>query len=229
MLTAWHYILLTVFPVATFFALGPVYAQGIGLNIRDTSYFMTAAVLGTVLLQGPIGTLSDRFDRRKVFTLITILTSLAALLCIPAQQVSTLALFLAIGLFGGLAFPLYSVCIAYTNDHLKPNQMIAASGALVLVGGLGAIAGPTLFAMIMDRFGTQSLFWSIATVHAVTGLFALYRMIRSTAVPLAEQGPCTPTALHPSGSAIESIQQYTCEETGFVLEDESQKCRRLNI
>jgi len=205
---------------ATFFALGPVYAQRIGLNIRDTSYFMTAAVLGTVLLQAPIGALSDRFDRRKILTLVSVLTSVAALLCIPAEQASTMALFLAIALFGGLAFPLYSVCIAYTNDHLEPNQMIAASGALVLVSGLGAVTGPVLFAMIMDSFGTQALFWSIAAVHGLTGLFALYRMTKSEPVPLNKQGPSTPTAVHPSGSAIESIQQYTSEETEFDLEDE---------
>ena len=205
---------------ATFFALGPVYAQRIGLNIRDTSYFMTAAVLGTVLLQGPIGALSDRFDRRRILTMVMILTSISALACIPAEQVSIEALFLAIAVFGGLAFPLYSVCIAYTNDHLNPNQMIAASGALVLVGGLGAIVGPVLFAMIMDKFGTQALFWSIAVIHALTGLFAIYRMIRSAPVPLDKQGPSTPTAVHPSGSAIESIQQLTREETEFDLDQD---------
>lgn len=205
---------------ATFFALGPVYAQRIGLNIRDTSYFMTAAVLGTVLLQGPIGALSDRFDRRRILTMVMILTSISALACIPAEQVSIEALFLAIAVFGGLAFPLYSVCIAYTNDHLNPNQMIAASGALVLVGGLGAIVGPVLFAMIMDKFGTQALFWSIAVIHALTGLFAMYRMIRSAPVPLNKQGPSTPTAVHPSGSAIESIQQLTREETEIDLDED---------
>lgn len=205
---------------ATFFALGPVYAQRIGLNIRDTAYFMTAAVIGTVLLQGPIGVLSDRFDRRKVLTLVTILTSVTALICIPAEQVSTPVLFLAIALFGGLAFPLYSVCIAYTNDHLKPNQMIAASGSLVLVSGLGAVAGPILVAMIMDTYGNQAMFWSIAAVHGLMGVFAIYRMIRSAPVPLDKQGPSTATAVHPSGSAIESIQQYTHDETEFDLEDD---------
>ncbi len=204
---------------ATFFALGPVYAQRIGLDIRDTSYFMTAAVIGTVLLQGPIGALSDRFDRRTVLTLLTMLTALSALFCIPAEQMSRELLFAAIALFGGLAFPLYSVCIAYTNDHLEPQQMIAASGALVLVSGLGAILGPVLFASIMDVFGNHALFWAIAIVHAVTGLFALYRMLSSAPVPMHRQGRSTATAVHPSGSAIESIQQYTREETEFDLDE----------
>ena len=129
-------------------------------------------------------------------------------------------LLVAIALFGGLAFPLYSVCIAHINDHLDPKQMIAASGALVLVSGLGAITGPVLFALVMDTFGNHALFWSIALVHALTGLFALFRMLSSPSVPLAKQGPSTATAVHPSGSAIESIQQYTSEETEFDLDGE---------
>lgn len=203
---------------ATLFALGPVYAQRIGLDIRDTSYFMSAAVVGTVLAQGSIGALSDRFDRRRVLTLATILTAISAAVCIPAEQVSTVALFFAIALFGGLAFPLYSICIAYTNDHLKPNQMIAASGALVLVGGLGAVTGPLLFAALMDYFGNQALFWSIAAVHGLTGLFAIFRMVSSSPVPLDKQVSGTATAVHPSGSPIESVQQVTSEETEFELD-----------
>lgn len=198
---------------ATFFALGPVYAQSIGLEIREISYFMTAAVAGILLFQAPIGILSDRFDRRLVLMVTTLLTAVAALLCIPAAQLSTTSLFFAIALFGGLAFPLYSVCIAYANDHLDPSQMIAASGALVLTGGLGAIVGPVLIAALMDRMGDQALFWSMAAVHALTGLFAIFRMLSRPPVPMERQGPSHPAAVHPSGSAIESIQQASHDDT----------------
>ena len=197
---------------AAFFALGPVYGQRIGLDVEYISYFMTASVVGTVVLQAPIGALSDKFDRRIVLTITTLLTAVAAVLCVFATQVSTNLLLIAVALFGGLALPLYSVCIAYTNDHLNPNQMIAASGALVLTSGLGAVVGPILIASIMDYYNEQALFWSIAAVHTLTGLFAVYRMIVSKAVPLEEQGPSTATAVHPSGSAIESTQWYSREE-----------------
>lgn len=198
---------------ATFFALAPVYGQRIGLDIENISYFMTAAVIGTVIFQGPIGLLSDWFDRRIVLTIVAILTSLAAVLCVYAVQYSNLLVLLSAGLFGGMAFPLYSVCIAYTNDHLKPNQMIAASGALVLVGGLGAVAGPILVASIMDYFGEQYLFWSMAAAHALIGLFGLIRMAVRPPIPLDKQGKSTATAVHPSGAAIESVQQYASEDS----------------
>ena len=194
---------------AAFFALGPVYGQRIGLDVEYISYFMTAAVAGTIILQAPIGVLSDRFDRRVILTITTLLTSIAAIFCVFASQISTNMLLIAVALFGGLALPLYSVCIAYTNDHLNPNQMIAASGALVLTSGLGAVVGPILIASFMDNYGKQALFWSFAVLHGLTGLFALYRMTVSAAVPLDQQGPSTATALHPSGSAIESTQLFT--------------------
>jgi len=199
---------------ATFFALGPVYGQRIGLDIENISYFMTAAVIGTILLQGPIGLLSDWFDRRIVLTIVTILTAMAAVLCVYASDYSHNLVLLSAGLFGGLAFPLYSVCIAYTNDHLKPSQMIAASGALVLIGGLGAVVGPMLVAGIMDYFGEEYLFWSMAAAHALTGLFGLIRMLIRPPVPRDKQGSSTATAVHPSGAAIESVQQYASDEAG---------------
>ncbi len=192
---------------ATFFAIGPVYGQRLGLDLENISFFMTAAVVGTVLLQWPIGALSDRYDRRLILTIVTFLTAAAGFVCVILSTGSINSLLLAVGVFGGLAFPLYSVCIAYTNDHLQPNQMIAASGTLVLVGGLGAVIGPILVASIMDLYGNSAFFWVMGGAHLITGLFALYRMSRRPAVPLDQQGGITPTTIHPSSWVIESTHQ----------------------
>lgn len=202
---------------ATFFALGPVYGQQLGLDVEGISYFMAAAVLGTVLFQWPIGALSDRFDRRLILTVVTFLTSAAAFMCVPLASGSFVKLLLGVGVFAGLALPLYSICIAYTNDHLNPNQMIAASGGLVLVGGLGAVIGPTLVAIIMDRYGNNAFFLCMGGAHLLTGLFAIYRMTRRSAMPLEKQGHYTPTAMHPTSSVIESMQQHAKDE---ALSDE---------
>ena len=198
---------------ATFFALGPVYGQRVGLDVENISYFMAAAVVGTVLLQGPIGALSDRFDRRIVLTLVSIATALSSVICVPIVIYNPDLLLLAVGLFGGLAFPLYSVCIAHTNDRLDPSQMIAASGALVLVGGLGAIIGPIAIAILMDRYGDDLFFLSMAAVHGFIALFALFRMSKRSSIPLDQQRPSTPAAARPNNHIVDGIQQYTFDET----------------
>ncbi len=196
---------------ATFFALGPVYGQRIGLDIEGISWFMAAAIAGTLALQWPIGALSDRFDRRIILTVFSFLATVAAFSCVYFAG-SGLALFVSVGIFGGLALPLYSVCVAYTNDHLKPNQMVAASGVLVLSGGMGAVIGPIAIASIMDFFGNDSFFWSMGIAYLLVGLFALYRMTRRTSLASMKRCTLTPTAMHPSSSVIESIQQHTKEE-----------------
>jgi MFS family permease len=197
---------------ATFFALGPVYGQRVGLDVENVSYFMTAAVLGTVLFQGPIGALSDRFDRRMVLTLVSLLTVVTSVICVPVEMFHPEYRLIMVGIFGGLAFPLYSVCIAHTNDRLDPSQMIAASGALVLVGGLGAIIGPIVIAMFMDQFGHEMFFLGMAAVHGFIVLFALFRMLKRSAIPLDKQKPSAPAAARPSDYVVDGIQQYTLEE-----------------
>lgn len=204
---------------ATFFALGPVYGQRIGLDVKNISYFMAAAVAGTIILQGPLGALSDRYDRRIVLTIVSLLAAVAAIICVPLSQYSNLVLFLSIALFGGFAFPLYSICIAYTNDHLDPSQMIAASGSLVLISGLGAVLGPVLIASIMERYGTQTFFWSMGTVHGLIGVFALFRMAMRAPVPLDKQGPVSPSAAPHTGAVMEGIQQLAHDE---ALDEELQ-------
>lgn len=198
---------------ATFFALGPVYGQQLGLNVREISFFMTAAVVGTIILQWPIGALSDRYDRRLILTIVTLLTAAAAFACVSLTAGPPGVMLLSVGLFGGLALPLYSVCIAYTNDHLQPSQMIAASGSLVLVGGLGSVLGPILIAGLMDIFEKSAFFWAMGAAHLLIGLFALYRMLRRPALPRERQGETTPTTIHPSSWVIESSHHPAADDT----------------
>ncbi len=197
---------------ATFFALGPVYARRLGLELKEISWFMSAAVAGTVVLQWPIGALSDRFDRRLVLIITSVLAGIAAIICIPLTGTPIVSLLLAVALFCGLALPLYSVCIAYINDHLDPTQMIAASGTLVLVGGLGAVTGPLLVAMTMDWIGIAGFFWCLALAHLFTGLFGVWRMTRRRARTGGPRLSVTPTGMHASSAAYESIQQQARED-----------------
>ena len=60
--------------------------------------------------------------------------------------------------FGGLAFALYPLSVAHTNDHLTAAQRVGASGGLVLVYSVGAAAGPMAGAGAMMTAGPGGLF-----------------------------------------------------------------------
>jgi hypothetical protein len=61
----------------------------------------------------------------------------------------------AVGLYGGLALPLYALTIAHANDYLEPDKIVAASAALVLVNGFGAVVGPLASSVAMTYAGND--------------------------------------------------------------------------
>ena len=128
---------------------------------------MIAGVLGCVVLQWPVGHLSDRYDRRLILTLTTFAAAGVAIAGASPPSLSFVEQLALIGLFGGLSLPLYSVCIAHANDFLEPHEMVAASGGLVLASGIGAVIGPLAIALAMKSFGNTGFFWFLAGVHAV--------------------------------------------------------------
>ncbi len=161
--------------------MAPVYASRLGLSVGEVSIFMIALVMGGVVLQWPLGKLSDLFDRRKVILVIAITAALASLLVQAVAGVSFAALLLACALMGGLVLSLYPIFLAYTNDWLEPNQMVAASGTLVLLFGAGAILGPSGAGYLMSLYGPEGFAAYLALVHLGIAAFTIYRMTRRSA------------------------------------------------
>lgn len=191
----------------TLLGMGAVFATSIGLPIQQVAYFMMAAIFGGLLLQWPIGYLSDIFDRRIIMTGVTFLAMVFALATLPFVESPGILLFVMIGLFGGVHLPMYALCIAHTNDHLKTEQMVAASGKLMLVFGCGSSLGPITASLLMTRLDSVGFLWWLAIVHGAVGLFALYRMTRRAATPVHEQGPFVPVAPRASPISAEWVAE----------------------
>ena len=72
---------------------------------------------------------------------------------------------LASAAWGAVAFPLYAVSVAHTNDHAQPGEYVMISSGLLLMYGIGAIAGPFLASLAMQAVGAGGLYLYAATVH----------------------------------------------------------------
>jgi len=157
------------------YAMGPVYARLSGLDTSGVATFMGVSVLAAVIMQLPVGRLSDRIDRRTVIAGICFLATVSA--AIPAAFRSLphgLVLVLAAA-FSGLAFTLYGLSVSHVNDHLEPAQMVAASSALLRLNGIGAALSPVLVGGLISRFGPPAYFGSLA---GLTGLLSIYNQWR---------------------------------------------------
>jgi MFS family permease len=207
------------------FGMGAVFGNLIGLSVTEVSLFMAVFALGAVVLQWPIGWLSDRFDRRKVIVATTAVSALLALSALQAAHHTPQILIIAIALYGGISVPLYSLFIAHTNDHLQPGQRVSASARLVMVNGFGAAVGPMLSAWGISTLGSDSFMLFLFVNHAAMTVFGLWRMTRSEPVPLDEQPNYAPMA--PRGTPLAAgIASRTVRGEG-VDDQESTTWERL--
>jgi MFS family permease len=206
----------TVMAHGAFFGMGAVYGRAAGLSVPEISLLIGLWLTGGVVLQWPIGRLSDALDRRRVLTAVTVAAALLALGAPFLLGRSAAGLLAVVALFGGLTLPMYSLCIAHTNDFLKPEQMVQASGSLVLIGGIGASLGPVTAGAMMALAGPAGFFWWLAGIHAAIGLFAVWRMTRRRALPVAEQGAyvALPPRATPAASALRADAAETEAEAG---------------
>ncbi len=169
------------------FGLGAVYGEATGLDTARISVFLAVTLGGVLVVQYPIGVLSDRFDREKVILVVAAAAAVAAAL-IAAAGTPGFGLLLGLGFVtGGLASPLYPLSVAETNDWIEADELVAAGAGLVLAYSVGASVGPLAGALAMEWLGPGGLFAFAAAVLAALAAYALYRVIKGLAKPAAEQ------------------------------------------
>lgn len=171
--------------LGAFYALGAVFVQRVGLPLSQIALFTSCVISGGVVLQYPLGRMSDRFDRRRVIIACLLVT---AVLCAGLALVrQPAAIFIVGALFGGFSFALYPLCVAHSNDHLSESDRVGASSGLVLIYSVGAAGGPMLGSAAMAAFGPPGLFGAIGLIAVFASMFGIWRMAVSAPVPEADQ------------------------------------------
>ncbi|TVQ57804.1 MAG: MFS transporter [Rhodobacteraceae bacterium] len=177
---------------ATQAGMGAVFGDAIGLSANQIALFVAMLFAGALVLQYPIGWLSDRLDRRKVIFGAAVLGAGACALGWLAAGATwlggdALSPLLAAAFFaGGMTTPLYALLLAYTNDSMSTEDMPAASGGLVFTFGVGAILGPLVTGWAMESLGPYAFWLVIGATFALMALYAAYRMTQRPA-PTAEE------------------------------------------
>ena len=202
---------------AALFGMGSVYATEVGLSVGQVSTFIAAIFVGPMVMQYPIGWISDRMDRRQLIFAVAVLGAIAATVGFVAGTSFTMLLILGF-LMGGTANPLYSLLIAYLNDYLDPEDMAAASGGLVFINGLGAIAGPVATGWLMGWVGPEGFWLFIAFLMLGIAGYSLYRMTQRAATPVDETGVYVGVMPTASPVAVEAAQEWAVDQADDTVE-----------
>lgn len=165
----------------------PVYGAARGIAGFELTLLSGAAILGSFLMQYPVGYLSDRYDRRTI-TGVLILASLLASLASPmALSIHLWLLLLLIAISAGAFGSLYAISISQTFDSLKQSEMGAAMGPLVMVYAMGAIVGPLVSSNLMQSVSPDSLFYLLGALQVLLLSYIVYRIGQRDALPIEQQ------------------------------------------
>ncbi|MEM7721577.1 MAG: MFS transporter [Pseudomonadota bacterium] len=205
------------------FAMAAVYATEQGLTLGQLSAFVSSFFIGAIVLQYPIGFLSDRMDRRILIVGASGIGAVVALAGVVLGDIYILLLIVG-DLSGGLAQPLYALLIAYTNDYLEPEDMPAASGGLIFVNGIGAILGPPIMGLLMGQIGPGGFWLFLAAVLAGVTVYGIFRMTQrvSAYADEDEYEAVSYTTILPgavSPVAIETAQELYVEAAEEMAEE----------
>ncbi|MFT5658474.1 MAG: MFS family permease [Gammaproteobacteria bacterium] len=183
-----------------------LYGNAVRLSSSAIGGLMGSLTIGGMLFQFPLGKLSDRFDRRLI---IVCAPGLSIPLCLGLAMLNNpadnlLLLYLLVALLGGLTLPIYSICMAHINDHLKPSQVIAASGTLVLILASGMILGPSLGGFVIDHDGANGIFYLLSVTAGLTVMTAPFRFWSGAAVRDEDRGKAVavPSSLTPVATVL---------------------------
>ena len=192
------------------FGMASVYGAQAGLSVAQISTFVAMFFVGSVLLQYPIGWISDRMDRRLLVLILAVIGAGGSFVGMFLGHVFPILLVSAF-VVGGMSNPLYSLLIAHTNDFLEHEDMAAASGGLIFINGLGAIAGPLITGSLMDTVGPGGFYLFTAILFIALAVYAAYRASVRQAIAVEDTGAYV--AVNPSYTsvALEYAQEYAIE------------------
>ncbi len=151
--------------------LGSVFATNIGFDQEQLATFMAVMIMSGLLLQWPVGLLSDRIGRGPLLVYIPLVVALGAIWQLYVDNF--LLIVAGAGFLGAFVYTLYGLSAATTNDRISSEQRVQVAGALLITYGAGAVVGPAIAGQFMGLLGPQGLFYYIAMIELVLCAFAI--------------------------------------------------------
>jgi len=155
----------------------PIYAVRTGATPENAALLLSLYGLGSVVLQLPIGWLSDRVDRRRLL-LGCAFVGAAGGVALPSLMGLHGVLEPAMVLWGGVVVAMYTIGLGVLAERFSGADLAAANSAFIFLYGIGMLLGPPVAGIAMDLWNPHGLGAAIAGMfgaYCVVGIVALLR------------------------------------------------------
>lgn len=203
------------FTNGAFWSLAPVFTAAFSSDTSLAAWFMTSTVAGGALAQWPLGMLSDKIGRRKVIAAAALIaTAVSTFIVMTASDISFVGIILVGAAWGAVAFPIYAISVAHANDYADASEYVMVSGGLLLMYGIGAIAGPFAASAVMTITNASGLYFFTGVLHLLLVVYTVQRIFRRSSAP-TEQHIAFSDALataHTASQVYEEEIQHQADE-----------------
>ncbi|AMN45373.1 DHA2 family efflux MFS transporter permease subunit [Rhodoplanes sp. Z2-YC6860] len=145
------------------------YMQGsLSASLDQINWVLTSYIVASAIMTAPIGWMSDRFGRKRLFVICSGGFTVASLLCAMSQDIGAMVTArLLQGAFGAALVPLSQSVMLDSYPPEQRGQAMAIWGMGVM---LGPIMGPTLGGFLTDQYSWHWVFLINLPVGIVTVL-----------------------------------------------------------
>ncbi|MGB7285953.1 MAG: MFS transporter [Salaquimonas sp.] len=198
-------------------SFAPIYAKTEGFSTADVGLLMLCMQLGLLVVQLPMGALSDRIDRRIVLLMVSAGACVLAIFGFTSHGYLTfLMMALMFAIWNGCNETLYSVSSALANDRAHPSQYVMLASTQMIVWSLAAFIFPTIATIALPFIPIQSFMVMCGLIVMAYGIFVFYRINqRSAEIPPEERDNALPgTALVVNPGDYSNPDAYDDENSG---------------
>lgn len=180
----------------TISGFAPIHATAKGYSQNDVALLLAAMPVGTLILQMPLGWMSDRTDRRYVLIFAALLAVAAGILAFGFDGGALAALIVIYVVWDGAAESVYSLATAHASDRATRDDLVALSSSLLFAWSVAGFVVPGIVTGLSALYGTQVFIHVAVAIALVYALFVAWR-VASAEAPLATASFAPMTAQAP--------------------------------
>lgn len=170
----------------------PIHATAKGYSQADVALLLSAMPVGTLILQIPLGWISDRTDRRYVLAGAAALAVVSSVLAITFDGGALMTLVVIYLIWDGASESIYALSSAHAADRAAKDQLLALSSSMLFAWSLAGFVVPGIVTALSIVFGTATFIYVGIVIASAFCLFVLWRVMAGRPTPAATSGNFSP-------------------------------------